>query len=54
MDEDRCYRLKIIPESTTSKQWVKPQIVNILKQSGKNFKGLMNSAVGDKAYCDKL
>jgi hypothetical protein len=45
MDEASCYRLK---------QWVSPQIANILKRSGKNFKGLVDSAGGDEAYYDKL
>ncbi len=54
MDEAGCYRLTPIPEPTTAKQWVSPQIANILKQSGKNFKGLVDSAGGDEAYYDKL
>jgi hypothetical protein len=54
MDEASCYRLKPIPEPTTGKQWVSPQIANILKRSGKNFKGLVDSAGGDEAYYDKL
>jgi len=54
MDETSCYRLKAIPEPTTAKQWVSPQIAIILRRSGKNFKGLVDSAGGDEAYYDKL
>ena len=54
MDEASCYRLTPIPEPTTAKQWVSPQIANILKRSGKSFKGLVDSAGADEAYYDKL
>lgn len=54
MDEANCYRLKPIPEPTTAKQWVSPQIASILKRSGKNFKGLVENTGDAEAYYDKL
>lgn len=53
-DDANCYRLKAIPEPSTAKQWVSPQIASILKRSGKNFKGLVENTGDAEAYYDKL
>lgn len=48
------YRLRPIPEPPTAKQWISPQIANILKRSGKNFQGLGENPGDEEAYYDKL
>ncbi len=53
-DAANAYRLKPIPESATAKQWVSPQIANILKRSGKSFKGLVENTGDEEAYYDQL
>ena len=54
MDASHAYRLHPIPESPAAKQWVSPQIANILKRSGKQFKSLVENNGDAEAYYDQL
>ena len=53
-NEASGYRLKPIPEPTTAKQWVSPQIASTLERSGNDFKGLVENTGDAEAYHDQL
>jgi hypothetical protein len=54
LDAEGAYRLKPMPKSETSKRWVAPHIVAILKKSGRRFDDVVKQEDEADAYYNSL